>query len=320
MKGWLFTASHVAPKLIEKEDPHAGPGEVVVDIKASGLCHSDVGFLENEALASFFMKAPIIFGHEGSGVICEVGEGVTEWKVGDRVGIGSQNPDNPYDLIGCSRDGCYATKTVAPAAWCIPLPENVSYVQGAAGTDAGGTSYHALFTVGGAKAGMKVGMIGIGGLGQFAAQMAIIAGCEVFAVDTNEEARELAKNIGCKNVYKDANDLKNDNCELIIDFAGYDATVCAAVSAVAPNGTVVVVGLGQSGGKVSVSIDDLVNKNVSLKGSLGGVKSDVAGVYEYFATGKLNPQLNVIKFEEIGEGLEILKRGEVKGRLVAVQD
>ena len=82
MKGWLYTAPHVAPKLIEKEDPHAGPGEVVVDIKACGLCHSDVGMLENDEMAAVFMKAPNIFGHEGAGIVSEVGEGVTCVKVG----------------------------------------------------------------------------------------------------------------------------------------------------------------------------------------------------------------------------------------------
>ena len=317
MKGWLYTAPHVAPKLIEKEDPHAGPGEVVVDIKACGLCHSDVGMLENDEMAAVFMKAPNIFGHEGAGIVSEVGEGVTCVKVGDRVGIGSQSPDDPYDIIGCSRDGCYATKTVAPADWCVPLPENVSFVVGAAGSDAGGTSYHALFTLGQAKAGMKVGIIGIGGLGQFAAQMAMIAGCEVYAADTSEEARELAKNIGCANVHADANDLAEDQPNLILDFAGYDATIRAAAASAAPGGVVVIVGMGQAGGKVTINFDDILNKDLTIKGMLGGVKEDVAGVYEYFATGRLHPQLNVIKFEQVGEGLEMLKRGEVKGRLVA---
>ena len=111
MRGWLFTEAFIEPKLIEKEDPKAIPGEVVIDIKACGLCHSDVGFLESQEMADAYVKAaPCIFGHECAGIISEVGEGVTSLKVGDRVGVVPQSPKNPYEIIGCTRDGGYATK------------------------------------------------------------------------------------------------------------------------------------------------------------------------------------------------------------------
>lgn len=324
MRGWLFTKTHVPLKLIEKEDPKAVPGEVVVDIKACGLCHSDVGGLEDPAFMYLCTAAPCIFGHECAGIVSEVGEGVTDIKVGDRVGIVPQDPNNPLAIIGGCRDGGYATKILIPAIQCVKLPDSVSYIQGAVGTDAGATTYHALFTVGGLKAGMKVGIIGIGGLGQFAVQMANIAGCEVYAADLSEDARKLAESLGCKKVYADANELKNDNLSLIIDFAGFNATVKAATSSVAFGGTVVVVGLGQmSLGKetdVKIDINDLVNKAVTVRGSLGNTKDDIAGVYKYFATGKLQPQLKVIKFEQVAEGLELLKQGGVKGRIVAEVD
>lgn len=321
MRGWLFIDTFVPPELIEREDPKVVPGEVIVDIKASGICHSDVGALYDPSFASLRKGGPIIFGHECAGVISEIGEGVTEWKVGDRVGVVPQDPNNPLAILGGARDGGYATKILVPAYQCVKLPDEVSYIQGAVGTDAGATTYRALFTIGKAKAGMKVGIIGVGGLGQFAVQMANIAGCEVYAADMSEEARALAESLGCKKVYSDANELKNDNLELILDFAGFDVTLTAAVNAVIPGGTVVEVGLGQMSGekssKVGMEIGDLVLKEVTVKGSLGNTKDDIAGVYQYFATGKLKPQLEIIKFEEIGEGLERLHRGEVRGRLAA---
>ena len=318
MKGWLFTKTGVAPKLIEKEDPHAVPGEVVIDIKASGLCHSDVAALEDESWMNLITAAPVIFGHECAGIITEVGEGVEGFKVGDRVGVAPQNPDSPLEAIGYVRDGGYATKLLVAAKQCVHMPDEVSFVQGAAATDAGMTSYHALFTEGEAKSGMKVGIIGIGGLGQFAAQMAVIAGCEVYAVDTNPEARDLARSIGCKEVYENVMDLADVAPQLIVDYAGFGSTTSDAIKAVGFKGRVIIVGMGVLHADIDTYL--MITKQLTVKGSNGGSPADIAGVYEFFKTGKLTPLLSTIPFKEVDKGLEILKRGEVKGRLVAVQD
>ncbi|HHT88521.1 MAG TPA: zinc-binding dehydrogenase [Clostridiales bacterium] len=317
MKGWLFTATGVAPKLIEKEDPKVVPGEVVLDIKAAGLCHSDVAALEDPGWMPLISAAPVIFGHECAGVVTEVGEGVTDLKVGDRVGVCPMHPET-REAIGYSRDGGYATKLLVPACQCVKLPDEVSFVQGAAATDAGMTSYHALFVEGGAKAGMKVGIIGIGGLGQFAAQMALIEGCEVYAVDISPAARDLAREIGCHKVYENTLDLKEDAPELIVDYAGFGQTTADAIEAVAFGGTVVIAGMGIL--ESTISTYNMILKQLTLKGSNGGAPEDIKGVYEYYKTGKLNPQLSTIPFDQIDIGLEKLKNREVKGRLVAVLD
>lgn len=318
MKGWLFEKTYEPLKLVEKEDPKVVPGEVIVDIKASGLCHSDVAAMGDPTWMGLITGAPLLFGHECAGVVEAVGEGVTSVKVGDRVGLAPQDPLDTTKAIGYTRDGGYATKVLVPERQCVLMPEGVNFVQGAAGTDAGMTSYHALFTVGGAKAGMKVAIIGIGGLGQFALQMAMIEGCETYAVDVNPEARELAKELGCTNVYENVGDLAEIAPELIVDYAGFGTTTSDAVNVVAVKGTVVVVGMARLESNINTYF--LINKQVSLKGSLGGTPEDIAGVYKFFGTGKLTPQLSTIEFERIDEGLEMLKRHEVKGRLVAVQD
>ena len=315
MKGWLFTKTGVEPKLIEKEDPTVVPGEVIIDVKAAGLCHSDVAALEDPGWMSLIPAAPVIFGHECAGIITEVGEGVTNFKVGDRVGVCPMHPETG-EAIGYYRDGGYATKCLVPAVQCVHLPEEVTYVQGAAATDAGMTSYHALFTEGQAKAGMKVGIVGIGGLGQFAAQMAIIAGCEVYAADPSPEARELAHEIGCNKVYENVLEMKNDAPELIVDFAGFGQTTADALDAVAFKGTVVIVGMGILESTISTYL--MITKQLTVKGSNGGTPEDIKGVYDFFKTGKLQPKFSEIGFEEIAEGLEKLKNKEVKGRLVAV--
>lgn len=313
MKGWLFTDTHIPLKLVEKPDPVAVPGEVVIDVKASGLCHSDVAALEDPGWIGIITAHPMYMGHECAGVITEVGEGVTGFKVGDRVGV---CPTATSSSIGYQRDGGYATKCLVQQECLVPIPDNVTFTQGAAATDAGMTSYHALFPVGGAKKGMKVGIIGIGGLGQFAAQMAVIAGCEVYAAEISAENRALAEQIGCKAVVENVMDLAPFNCELIVDYAGFGSTTANALEVVAKFGRVVVVGMGRL--ESTINTRSLILKQAQLLGSCGGTAEDIKAVYDFFATGKLNPQLSTITFDEIPEGLERLHRGEVKGRLVAL--
>ena len=139
-------------------------------------------------------------GHECAGVVSEVGEGVVDLKVGDRVGVNPLDPKT-REATGYNYDGGYANKVLVPAKQCVKIPNEVSFEEGAASTDAGLTAYHALFAIGQAKPDMKVGIIGVGGLGQFAVQMAMIKGCEVYASDVSEAAIQLAKEKGFKEKY-----------------------------------------------------------------------------------------------------------------------
>jgi D-arabinose 1-dehydrogenase-like Zn-dependent alcohol dehydrogenase len=162
-------------------------------------------------------------------------------------------------------------------AWS-PLPDNVSFLEGAAATDAGMTSYHALYKAGGAKPGMKVGIIGIGGLGQFAAGMALIDGCEVYAADISPEARKLAEEMGIKEVYENAIDLAPAKCDVIVDYAGFGQTTTEALEAVNDFGKVVVVGMGILEAKINTR--SLILKQAQVVGSCGGTAEDIKDVYD----------------------------------------
>lgn len=314
MKGWQFITTNQPLELVEKPDPVATEGRVVIDVKAAGLCHSDVGALHDPGWLEIIEYTPIIMGHEVAGVISEVGPGVTDYKVGDRVAV------CPVSKVGMGPgygyDGGYADKVCAPAVDLVRIPDGVTFAQAAAGTDAGMTSYHAVFAQGGAKPGMKVGVIGVGGLGQNGARMAVIKGCEVYAVDTNPAARELAMSLGCKAAFENISDLKEIAPEVIIDFAGFDTTTAEAVEVVAPKGTVVIVGMGKL--ETTVNTRTMILKEVNLVGSNGGTAEDIAEVYKLYASGELQPLLHEITFDEIPEGLKRLERNEVKGRLIAI--
>jgi propanol-preferring alcohol dehydrogenase len=316
MKAWQFTNTHEPLVLNEVPEPAAGPGEAVIDIKAAGLCHSDVGLLEDEGWLPMLGKLPITPGHEIAGVISEIAEGVEGWKAGDRVGVcptaeGATSP-------GYTHDGGYSFKCTASTKSLVAVPESLSFELAAAGTDAGMTSYHAVVTEGRVKQGDRVGIIGLGGLGQIGARVAVLRGCEVYVAEPNQQVWPLSEKIGCKKIVSDITGLLDENLDVIIDYAGFGTTTAGAIEAVRPGGRVVQVGLGQM--EATINTTALVTKRVTLIGSLGGTVDDITGVYEMMATGDLDPAVTPIAFSEIPEGLDRLAKGGVVGRLVATLD
>lgn len=312
MKAWQFTNTHEPLTLADVPEPRPGPGEVLIDIKAAGLCHSDVGLLEDEGWLQTLAKRPITIGHEVAGVIAELGAGVSGWTVGDRVGI---CPTTAAGAPGYVRDGGFSYKTVTPAISLVRIPEGVSFVQGAAGTDAGMTSHHAVIANGQAGQGSTVGIIGFGGLGQIGARVAVLAGADVYVAEVNERVWQSARDAGVKDVKKSIKDFAGVNFDVIVDFAGFGTTTAEAIDVVGIGGRVVQVGMGRL--EATISTASLILRKVTLIGSQGGTKEDVEGVYRYLATGKLTPTITQITFNEIPDGIDRLKRGEVVGRLVA---
>ena len=314
MIGWQFTKTHEPLVLVEKEIPKAKPGHVVIEVKACGLCHSDVGALEDPGWMNIIKYTPIIIGHEFSGVITEVGEGVEGYKVGDRVAVCPMQPD--ADGPGYGRDGGYATYSTAPVEYLVPIPDEVDFVQAAAATDAGMTSYHAVVGQGGIKEGTKVGIIGIGGLGTLGNQFAVLKGAKVYVASRKASAREKALKAGAYKAAESILDFKDEGLEVIIDFAGANKTTADAPEAVAPGGKVVVVGMASLNTNINTS--SLILKEASIVGSVGGTPEDIKDVLNLMKEGKVRIDTEEISLEEVPEGLERLKEGKVTSRLVMV--
>lgn len=312
MKAWQFTGTNQPLVLNEVPEPSAGPGQVVLDIKAAGLCHSDVGVLDDPGWMPLIAKTPITIGHENAGVISELGEGVTGFKVGDRVAV---CPTTPAGAPGYSFDGGFAPKLVIDAQALVPIPDGVDFLAGAAATDAGMTSYAAVVSQGGVKKGDKVGIIGFGGLGQIGARVAVLKGAEVYVAELNESVWPLAKEAGVAGVAKSLTDFPDVKFDVIVDFAGFGTTTAEAVDIIRRDGTVVLVGMGKL--ESLINTRSLILNQCNLKGSNGGTKEDIAGVYELMASGDLKPTITAITFDEIPEGIDKLRDGKVTGRLVA---
>jgi len=318
MKAWQFTGTNQPLQLNEVPEPHAGPGQVVVDVKAAGICHSDVSTLDDAGWMALFQHGlPRTMGHENAGVISEVGEEMEHWSVGDRVGLAPVMSDG--DALGYGKwDGGFAAKLVATDDNLVKLPDEVPFDLGAMATDAGLTSYHAMVAVGGCTEGMKVGVIGLGGLGYIGARVAVLMGAEVYAAEVNPAARELADEIGLKAVAESITEFKDVGLNLVVDYAGFGTTTSQGLEVLAEFGTLVQVGMGRL--EATISTYPIIINQLTLRGSKSGTKEDLAGIYELMKSGMLTPPMNRITFEEIPGAIDRLREGGVVGRLIALYE
>ncbi|MDQ6523430.1 zinc-binding dehydrogenase [Nocardioides sp. LHD-245] len=311
MRAWQMTGTGEPLRLTDLPEPVAGPGEVLVAVRAAGLCHTDVGILDDATWTARLGPFPLTLGHEVAGVIAAVGVGVDGWAVGDRVAVNPAGSTRP----GLGRDGGYGPYVVADPPDLVRVPEGLSFELAAAGTDAGRAPYRAVVVRGEVAAGDKVGIIGLGGLGQVGARIAVLRGAEVYAAEPKQSLWPMARELGVTEVAADVTAFADVGLDLIVDFAGFGTTTAAAIETVRDFGRVVQVGMGRL--ESTISTNALILKQVTLLGSRGGTVEDIAAVYEMFASGDLSPALEPIGFDDIPAALDRLRRGDVTGRLVA---
>ncbi|MFJ8001305.1 zinc-binding dehydrogenase [Streptomyces sp. NPDC096310] len=310
MKAWILDGAHHELRFEERLVPAPGPGQVLVKVTASGLCHSDVGYMEGTM--PFLTEPPIILGHEAAGTIAALGEGVTGWEVGDGVVSATDADDAP----GVTRDGAYAEYMIANVDRLVRLPEGIDWSQAATATDAGMTSHAAVVAYGKVQPGEKVLIVGLGGLGMVAAQIAIAKGAEVYGAEPREAGRRAALALGFQDAVANAAEYAGRGFDAALDFAGFGTTTTAAMAATKNGGRVVLVGMGKP--EWTIRSFDLVMRPLTLQGATPtGRVEHLQDVIDMVMAGQIKVQAEEITFEEIPEGLERLRRGEVQGRLVA---
>ncbi|HHU39050.1 MAG TPA: alcohol dehydrogenase catalytic domain-containing protein [Propionibacterium sp.] len=315
MKAWQYMGERAPIQLNDVPEPTPGPTQVIIDMRAAGLCHSDVMYMEVGDQVMPFL--PMTQGHENAGVISALGADVTGFQVGDIVGVCPSGVQLPSGMF---TPGGFADKFAADYRDLARVPEGLDLSLAALATDAGMTSYHAMMKVGGARAGMKVGVIGFGGLGQIGARAAVLAGAEVHVAETKEDVWPLALAAGVTDCVADAsewapaggNPMAGGTFDLVVDYAGFDTTQ-KALTAIKRGGKVVQVGLGEP--TFTIATNTILGK--TIEGSLGGTVADIEELYTLMLQGEIQPTYEEIPFDGIGEGLERLKNNQVTGRLVA---
>jgi propanol-preferring alcohol dehydrogenase len=316
---------------VPKPDP--GPGEVLVRIETSGLCHTDI----HAAHGDWPVKPspPFIPGHEGVGIVERLGPGVTEAALGDRVALpwlgyacgaceycttGWETLCEKQQNTGYSLDGGYAEYATAAAKYVAKVPDGVDPLDAAPLTCAGVTTYKAV-KVSGARPASLVAVFGIGGLGHLAVQYAKVFGASVVAVDIVEEKLELARELGADYT---VNAKEEDPVEAIKKLGGADAAISVAV---APKAFEQAYGSLRRGGKlvfvalpadnhVELPIFETVLNGITIIGSIVGTRSDLAEVFRLHSLGRTRVVRETRRLDEVNECFEEVEKGEVQARLV----
>ncbi|MDT5255399.1 MAG: alcohol dehydrogenase, propanol-preferring [Mycobacterium sp.] len=178
VKAWQFVGDGMPLTRNDVAEPVLRRGWVIVRVLGTGLCHTDVAFIDGDIPSSFMRHVPMTIGHEVAGVVVAVGESVTGLDAGDRVGVRS-GPGG----AGWAYHGGFAELMAAPAEHVVKAPEHVPFSHLAVGGDAGMVAHHAVARLGGAAPGVRMGIIGLGGLGCSGLQIAATLGASVYAAE-----------------------------------------------------------------------------------------------------------------------------------------
>ncbi|KAF5590114.1 alcohol dehydrogenase like domain protein [Fusarium subglutinans] len=315
MKAFQYSSVESGLELIDAPIPEPGPEHVQIQVKAAGMCHSDCHLLKG--YYDGWIKKPLICGHEVAGIVTKVGSSVKDYHPGDRVAcLIICQPVEEHDwafAVGLGFDGGYAEYVAAPVNRLIKIPDNVSFAQAAVAMDALATSYFAVMSKAGAKPGVTMGVIGLGGLGMAGLQFSIIAGAKVYGFDLQKHKLEEGLKLGAAGCFESLEELKDVTLDVIVDFACAGGTTASSVTAVKPGGTVVVVGLGNE--IMTLPTQDVVLKSVTVAGTLGSDLAATKGVLRLLEEKRIDPILKEIPFLDIPNGLEEIEKEEVVGRL-----
>ncbi|KAH7110688.1 chaperonin 10-like protein [Dactylonectria macrodidyma] len=296
--------------------PQPGPGQVLIAVKAAGLCHTDAHYVDGHGI-EMLPSLPITLGHEVAGTVVKLGSGPSPVQVGDRVAVAlvahPVEKATRATTIGLGYDGGYSEFALAHYEHLVKIPDGVTFPQAAVATDSISTAYHATVVTGGVTKSTKVAVIGIGGLGLNAVAISVLQGAEVYGIDLNEAKHDDARHLGAAACSSSLGGFPTVVFDVIIDFVGSTSTISAALSSVKKGGTIVMVGL--DGKNTEVSSVMLVTKSISLKGSFGSAKEELMEVLKLIASGKITPKLTEIPFEDVPKGLEDIKQNKVQGRL-----
>lgn len=286
--------------------PTVGPGDVLVSVKAAGICHSDAHY---RAGRSPVYPLPMTLGHEVAGVVAQVGEQVMGIKEGDRVCVhymatcgqcvycnqGNEQFCTSGAMIGKYRDGGYAEYICVPARSVFQLPAEISFEQGAVLMCSSATSFHALQKAR-LRAGETVAIYGVGGLGMSAVQLARAFGAlEVFAVDVRPVKLELARKFGAVPIHATESDPVTEierltharGVDVALELVGSSLTMEQAFKSLAIKGRLAIAGLTERPFTI-YPYRDLINKEAEIIGVSDHLAQELPKLLEWARQGKLD--------------------------------
>jgi D-arabinose 1-dehydrogenase-like Zn-dependent alcohol dehydrogenase len=318
-------------RIVEREIPEPGPGHVRIKVQACGVCHSDVLTKEGAWPGIQYPRAP---GHEVAGLIDAVGDGVSAWTKGQRVGVGwhgGQDGTCPscrrgdfrncknLKIPGISYDGGYAEYMVAPVEALAAMPDSLSDVEAAPLLCAGITTYNAL-RHSGALPGDLVAVQGIGGLGHLGIQFGSKFGYKVAAIGRGPENAALAKKLGAS-MYIDskatnaAEELqKLGGAQVILATAPNSKAMSELIDGLGPNGKLMVIGAAFD--PIEVTPIQLITGSRTIQGWAAGTPADSEDTLRFAELSGVRPMIETYPLEKAAEAYARMMSGHAQFRVV----
>ena len=318
-------------EIVEREIPKPGAGEVLIKVQACGVCHSDM-FTKEGAWPG--IQYPRVPGHEVAGLIDELGDGVSGWTKGQRIGVGWHGGHDGaclqcrrgdfgncrnLKIAGISYDGGYQQYMVAPVEALTAMPESLSDAEAAPLLCAGITTFNAL-RHSGAGPGDLVAVLGIGGLGHLGIQWANKFGYKVAAIGRGSESAALAKKLGAS-VYID-NKVTNPaealqelgGAQVILATAPSSKSMTEVIDGLAPNGKLMVIGVSTD--PIEVTPVQLVTGSRSIQGWASGTPADEEDTLRFAELTGVRAMIETYPLEKAAEAYARMMSGKAQFRVV----
>ena len=323
-------------KVANRPVPRPGFGEVLIKVRASGLCSTDLHLLSGRQPLG---DLPRIVGHELAGKVVELGEGVSRWRTGDRVTAaidvtcgrcrhclaGETQLCRTMQRIGFERDGGHADFVVVPAANLVEVPAEISYEAAAILPDAVACMYHSLIHQGRVGIGQRILILGVGGLGIHGVQIARSAGAEVLATSRQPQRVALAEQygaVGLNTAHESPESLHaavaaftdGEGVDVVVDNIGNRASVRQGLTVLRPGGKFLVVAYLDE--TFEIPSMPLFKTEQQIIGCRGSTKQDLIDVVGLVRTGRVTPVLGAsYALEQIQEAAARLESGDLVGRI-----
>lgn len=320
-------------QIVERDIPEPGPAMVRIKVQACGICHSDS--ITKDGLFPG-IQYPRVPGHEVAGVIDAIGPGVTEWKVGSRVGVGWHGGHcgqcencRRGDFIACrklqmpgiSYDGGYADYMIAPVNALAAIPDTLSAQEAAPLMCAGITTFNAL-RHSGAGPGDLVAILGLGGLGHLAVQFAVKMGFHTVAIARGKDKEPLAKKLGA-HVYIDsqaqdvAGELKKlGGAKVVLATVTHSKAMSATVEGLGVDGKLLIVGAAPEA--LEISPLSLIMSRRSVVGWPSGTATDSQDTMHFSALTSVSPMIETFPLDKAPEAYDLMMSGKARFRVVLV--
>ena len=334
MQAVAVTAYGEKLKVINARIPQPAANEVLVHVRASGLCSTDTHLLTGRQPLG---KLPRILGHEFAGEIVERGSSVFGWQVGDRVTAaidvvcgacqhcrtGQTQRCTSMERIGFERDGGHCDYVTVPVRNLVRFSERLSFEQAAILPDAVACTYHSLMGQGKLTLGQTVVILGVGGLGIHGVQIAVHAGARVIATSRRPDRLAVAEKYGAIPVNPNQQSLEEmvheitsgQGADLVMDNIGNNASLAQGLNIMRPGGKFLVVAYLEEYFKVASL--PLFSKEFELIGCRGSTLQDLVDVVRLVEEGVIHPVIGeYFDLQEIEKAVHCLENSQMIGRIV----